>query len=174
MPDMGESWQETLRTVADLLGRGKSIKVAEVIDNYERKADLARKTLYAIRHQTVAFLRISEKGIMLYAGPDKGYTGPILYKDLELTPHPLVKQLMNGARKTELTPEYLVQLDADHLFVTFEISEQAKKKLLATSVWQSLPAVSHNHVYEVDFLSWMNYGILSHGKKIDDVLRVLA
>jgi AraC-like DNA-binding protein/ABC-type Fe3+-hydroxamate transport system substrate-binding protein len=174
MPDLGENWQETLRTMADLLGIGRSIKVAEVIDNYERKADSARKKLFAIRDQTVAFLRISAEAIILYAGPDKGYTGPILYKDLELTPHPLVKQLTNGARRVELTPALLAQLDADHLFVTFELSEQAKKKLEATPVWRSLPAVLQNHVYEVDFLSWMNYGILSHGKKIDDVLRVLA
>ena len=27
---------------------------------------------------------------------------------------------------------------------------------------------------EVDLLSWMNYGVLSHSRKIDDVLRVLA
>ncbi|BBI32085.1 helix-turn-helix domain-containing protein [Cohnella abietis] len=174
MPDIGESWQETLRTVADLIGIGTSIKVTEVIDNYERKAELARKKLNAIRNQTVAFLRISAESIILYAGPDKGYTGPILYKDLELTPHPLVKQLTNGERRAELAPELLAQLDADHLFVTFELPEHTKKKLFATSVWQSLPAVIHNHVYEVDFLSWMNYGILSHGKKIDDVLRVLA
>ncbi|OMF26298.1 hypothetical protein BK133_20620 [Paenibacillus sp. FSL H8-0548] len=174
MPDLGESWQETLRTVADLIGIGSSTKVTEVIDHYERKADLARKKLYAIRHQTVAFLRISSEAIILYAGPDKGYTGPILYKDLELTPHPLVEQVTSGVRRAELTPELLAQLDADHLFVTFEVSEQAKKELCMTSIWQSLPAVVHNRVYEVDYLSWMNYGILSHGKKIDDVLRVLA
>ncbi|WP_138754272.1 AraC family transcriptional regulator [Paenibacillus sinopodophylli] len=174
MPDLGESWQETLRTVADLLGIGKSTKVVDVIDHYERKADLARKKLYTIRHQTVAFLRISAEAIILYAGPDKGYTGPILYKDLGLTPHPLVEQVTNGARRAELSLELLAQLDADHLFVTFEVSEEAKEELCATSVWKSLPAVVHNRVYEVDYLSWMNYGILSHGKKIDDVLRVLA
>lgn len=82
--------------------------------------------------------------------------------------------ITNGVRRAELSPELLAQLDADYLFVTFEITEQAKQELCSTSVWQSLPAVVHNRVYEVDYLSWMNYGILSHGKKIDDVLRVLA
>lgn len=37
-----------------------------------------------------------------------------------------------------------------------------------------LPGVRNNSVYEVDFLTWMNYGILSRSKKIDDVLKVLA
>ncbi len=174
MPDLGESWQDTLRIVADLIGIGKSPKVTEVIDQYERNAELARKKLYAIRHQTVAFLRISSDSIVLYAGPDRGYTGPILYKDLGLTPHPLIEQVTSGARRAELSLELLAQLDADHLFVTCECSEQAKQDLYATSLWQSLPAVVHNRVYEVDYLSWMNYGILSHGKKINDVLRVLA
>jgi len=174
MSNQGEDWQETLRTVADLLGRGKNVKVAEVIYNYERKADAARKKLRAIRHHTVAFLRVSANEIFLYAGPDKGYTGPVLYRDLELTPHPLVQQLTRHARRVELTPEWLARLDADFLFVTFEMTESEKRKLLAAQRWQSLPAVRDNRVFEVDFLSWMNYGILSHSKKIDDVLRVLA
>ncbi|WP_409346726.1 hypothetical protein [Paenibacillus sp. MBLB4367] len=25
-------------------------------------------------------------------------------------------------------------------------------------------------IYEVDFLAWMDYGVLSHNRKIDDVL----
>ncbi|MCQ6558800.1 helix-turn-helix domain-containing protein [Paenibacillus mendelii] len=174
MSNQGEDWQATLRTVADLLGRGKNVKINEVIDNYERKADAARKKLRAIRHQTVAFLRVSADEILLYAGQDKGFTGPVLYGDLELTPHPLVQQLTRHVRRAALTPELLARLDADLLFVTFEMSEREKKRLLRTSLWQSLPAVQHNRVFEVDFLSWMNYGILSHSKKIDDVLRVLA
>lgn len=73
-----------------------------------------------------------------------------------------------------LTPELLAQIDADNVFVTFEISEQEKRKLYATPLWQSLPAVRHNRVFEVDFLSWMNYGVLAHSLKIDDVLRALG
>lgn len=174
MPNQGEDWQESLRTIADLLGRGRSVKVAEVISNYERKAERARQALRYIRHQTVAFLRISSNEVYLYAGPDKGYTGPILHKDLELTPHPLVQQLNKNTRLAVLTPEWLAQLDADHLFITFENGEQRGNVMLNTPAWKSLPAVRHNRVYEVDFLSWMNYGILAHGKKIDDVLRALA
>jgi len=174
MSNQGEDWQATLRTMADLIGRGKSSKVAEIISKYEQKAEAARKKLRVIHHQTTVFLRVTADGILLYGGPDKSYTGPVLYKDLEMTPHPLVKQLTSNARTAVLTPELLAQLDADNLFITFEISELEKRKLYATSLWQSLPAVRHHRVFEVDFLSWMNYGILAHGKKIDDVLRVLA
>ncbi|WP_231637519.1 AraC family transcriptional regulator [Paenibacillus sp. FJAT-27812] len=174
MSNQGEDWQETLRTMADLIGRGKSAKVVDIISDYEHKADAARKKLRSIRHQTTVFLRVNAQGILMYGGPDKSYTGPVLYKDLELTPHPLVRQLTNNARFAELTVEQLAQLDADNLFVTFEISDHEKKKLFASSDWQSLSAVRSNRVFEVDFLSWMNYGVLSHGKKIDDVLRALA
>ncbi|WP_063847481.1 helix-turn-helix domain-containing protein [Bacillus sp. FJAT-28004] len=174
MSNEGEDWRETLRTMADLIGRGKSVKVVDIISKYEQKADAARKKLRAIQHQTTVFLRVSANGILLYGGPEKSYTGPVLYKDLEMTPHPLVKQLTNCTRTAELTPELLAQLDADNLFVTFEITEHEKREFYATSLWQSLPAVRHNRVFEVDFLSWMNYGILAHGMKIDDVLRALA
>jgi len=170
MSNQGEDWQATLQTIADIIGRGKSAKMVDAISSYERKAEAARKKLRAMRRQTTAFLRVNSNGIRLYGGPDKSFTGPVLYRDLELTPHPLVQQFVNCDRTAELTPDMLNQLDADNLFVTFDISEKEKHKLLATSLWRSLPAVRCNRVFEVDFLSWMNYGILAHGKKIDDVL----
>ncbi|WP_339204356.1 AraC family transcriptional regulator [Paenibacillus sp. FSL K6-3182] len=174
MSNEGEDWQETLRIMADLIGRGKNVKVVDIIAKYEKKAEAARKKLRPIHHQTTVFLRIQANGILLYGGPDKGYTGPVLYSDLGMTPHPLVKQLTKSTRTAVLTPELLAQIDADNVFVTFEISEQEKRKLYATPLWQSLPAVRHNRVFEVDFLSWMNYGVLAHSLKIDDVLRALG
>jgi len=71
-----------------------------------------------------------------------------------------------------------VRLDADHLFITFDKHHSAvegeERGLLDFPLWRELPAVKNNNVYEVDFLTWMNYGVISHGKKIDDVLDVLG
>lgn len=65
-------------------------------------------------------------------------------------------------------------MTADHLFIAFDLQEGEGRELLDTPLWRSLPAVRNRCVYEVDFMAWMNYGVLSHQRKIADVLKVLA
>lgn len=142
----------------------------DIIMEYEDKVQKARRILgKSVYGQSVAFLRISSIGITLYAGPECGYTGPILYRDLGLTPHPLVWKIPLNQRKAHLTSDQLLQLDADHLFITFDkqhsIYEHEERTILKSSMWKNLRAVKSSCVYEVDFLTWMNYGILSHSKK---------
>lgn len=173
----GEDWRSILVAMGELIGR--SDKVYEVIMQYEEKARLARKTLEkSIRKQSVVCLRSSADGVYLYSGENKGYTGPVLYKDLNLTPHPLVDKLAGSERVVRLTLDELSALKADHIFITFDKHynqiEGDERKILDSSIWKSLPAVRRNNVYEVDFMSWMNYGVLSHNKKIDDVLKALG
>jgi len=174
---LAENWRLTLRKTADLLGKPEHVQ--DIIAHYESKAHTAQKLLRrSVRGQTVACLRISARQIFLYAGPEQGFTGPILYKDLGLTPHPLVLRMANQMRRIELSPEWLARLDADHLFITFDKSDSVvegeERRLLQSPAWLSLPAVKNQCVYEVDFLTWMNYGVISNNKKIDDVLNVLA
>lgn len=173
----GEDWRTTLRMAAALLG--KTDKVHDIIAKYESKAVEAKSRLQCIvRDGTVACLRISAAGVSLYGGPELGYTGPVLYRDLGLTPHPLVRQLANRTRKAALTAEWLAQLDADHLFITFDKRHSEapgeERDILDSSVWNKLPAVRNRCVYEVDFWPWMNYGVIAHNRKIDDVLNALA
>lgn len=173
----GENWQSTLFKIADLTG--KTSLMQDVILQYEDKVQQAKGILStSVYGQSVAFLRISAIGITLYAGPECGYTGPILYRDLGLMPHSLVWSIPHNQRKAQLTFAQLLQLDADHLFITFDkqhsIYENEERAILKTPTWKNLAAVKSNCVYEVDFLTWMNYGILSHSKKIDDVLNVLG
>lgn len=173
----GEDWRSTLETVADLLDC-KS-KVVDIIGDYEQRSDKARKLLKPLlQRQSVAFLRISALGISLYGDENHGYTGPVLYRDLGLTPPLLVKKLTRDARKVLLEPLELSELDADHLFITFDKCHSSRdgeeREILNSPLWQSLRAVRGGCVYEVDFYTWMNYGILSHRKKIDDVLAALT
>lgn len=97
-----------------------------------------------------------------------------MYRDLGVNPHPLVQQLPGCTRFVCLTSDELSRLDADHLFIAFDTSEGDAREVLNDPVWRSLPAVRNHCVYEVDFFAWMNYGVLSNSKKIDDVLKVLA
>jgi AraC-like DNA-binding protein/ABC-type Fe3+-hydroxamate transport system substrate-binding protein len=177
IPHVGEDWRATLRTFSEWTSRRE--EADEVIERYERKAVEAKKVLQRrVQGETVACLRISALGVSLYGGPAHGYTGPVLYRDLGLRPHPLVNQLAGKQRKVVLSMEQLVRLEADHLFVTFDKRHSAsageERSLLKMPEWLSLPAVRGGRVYEVDFMAWMNYGVLSHERKIDDVLSVLG
>ncbi|MBW4083506.1 helix-turn-helix domain-containing protein [Paenibacillus sp. S150] len=173
LPFHQEDWRATLRSAAVVFGR--TDRVREVIGNYEQQAKRARQKLdRCMRDRSVACLRISSCGITLYGSGELGYTAGVLHRDLGLRPHPLVQRLTRGQKRVGLTHEELSQLTADHLFITFDRQEGEGRELLDTELWSRLPAVRSGCVYEVDFLAWMNYGVLSHQRKIEDVLRVLA
>ncbi|WP_342555715.1 helix-turn-helix domain-containing protein [Paenibacillus sp. FSL R7-0652] len=172
----GEDWRAILKSAADVLGRTNRVK--EVIDMYEDKAGEARRNLHGrVRQQTVAFLRISASGITLY-GDQCGYVGPVIYRDLGLNPHHYVQKWTHRERRVSIGLEQLSQLDADHLLITFDTRESltagAERQLLDRKEWKQLSAVKYGCVYEVDFMTWMNYGVISHGKKIDDILRFIG
>lgn len=173
---LGEDWRSILRSTADVLG--KVNRVQDVIGAYEDKAMEAKSRLARyMRGQTVAFLRISASDITLY-GDQQGYVGPVIYQDLGLIPHSRVQQWTRQERRISIGLEQLSQLDADHLLITFDTGNSAKpgdeRELLDRDEWKRLPAVKSGNVYEVDFMSWMNYGVISHGKKIEDILRFMA
>lgn len=173
---LGEDWRSILRSTADVLG--KVNRVQDVIGAYEDKAMEAKSRLARyMRGQTVAFLRISASDITLY-GDQQGYVGPVIYQDLGLIPHSRVQQWTRHERRISIGLEQLSQLDANHLLITFDTGNSAKpgdeRELLDRDEWKRLPAVKSGNVYEVDFMSWMNYGVISHGKKIEDILRFMA
>ena len=173
LPFHQEDWRATLRSAAAVFGR--TGRVQEVISEYEQQARQARRLLSrSVRGQTVALLRISACGVTLYGCEHLGYAAGVLYDDLGLERHPLVRQLTRGQKRVNLSPEELAGLGADHLFITFDLQEGGGRELLDTPLWRSLPAVRNRCVYEVDFMAWMNYGVLSHQRKIADVLKVLA
>nr|WP_261779890.1 AraC family transcriptional regulator [Paenibacillus xylanexedens] len=172
----GEDWRSILRSTADVLGKGD--RVRDVVGSYEEKAREAKARLTrSAQGKTVAFLRISATEIVLY-GVQQGYVGPVMYQDLGLTPHPLVQQWALKERRISISVDQLKLLQADYLFITFDCLDSVmigdERKLLDSREWRQLSAVRNGCVYEVDFLTWMNYGVISHGKKIDDILRVLA
>jgi ABC-type Fe3+-hydroxamate transport system substrate-binding protein/AraC-like DNA-binding protein len=175
LPYTGEDWQTTLLAMGTIFGRKD--KALQAIEEHESKAAAARARLAnTIQDETVAVLRISSQAVTLYGGSTKGYTGPLLYSNLGLAQPALVQQLTSHKRRIDLTLEELARLDADHLFITFDKAEgeDAGRELTESQVWNNLPAVKGNRVYEVDFMAWMNYGVLSHNRKIDDVLQILG
>lgn len=153
----------------------------DAIANYALKARNASHTLNQLmKGETVAFLRISADRIIQYTEEGQGFVSTVLYGDVGLRAHSAVgiASKSNRPGMFTLSVEELSALTADHLFITFDkwhSQEEGKERaLLEQAEWLDLPAVRNNRVYEVDFLTWMNNGIISNGKKIDDILRSLA
>lgn len=168
-----DDWRSTLRTVADMLGRTNTAE--QLIKQYENKVAKAKEALaHSVKGKTFAFLRVSAH----YISVDYLYTGPVLYRDLEMKPHPFVSQVKGESKRRCLSWEALSELDVDHLFYTFDKwhdeGEGAEKRQLSHPIWQSIPAVQKNCVYEVDFMTWMSHGVIANSRKIDDVMRVLG
>lgn len=179
LPQFHDNWRTLLRTIGNYFGRSE--RAEEVIAVYEEKAKSARQKLScSMNGETVAFLRISADHIHQYTHTGRGFASAVLYEDVGLSPYCGGEARAGKAqeRMTRLTLEELSTLSADHLFITFDKwhsqAEGMERSLLQHPAWRTLPAVQNNHAYEVDFLTWMNYGVISNGKKIDDILQVLA
>ncbi|WP_139992218.1 AraC family transcriptional regulator [Paenibacillus paridis] len=179
LKEMGHNWRTLLRIVGDYFGRSE--RAEEVIAGYEAKARAAREKLGRSRkRETVAFLRISADNVYQYTDRGRGFATAVLYGDLGLSPYQMneAAEEENQARMKTFTLEELSALTADHLFITFDKwhsqAAGAERTLLQHPVWSALPAVQGGHVYEVDFMTWMNYGVISNAKKIDDILQALA
>ncbi|MGG4444072.1 AraC family transcriptional regulator [Brevibacillus fortis] len=169
----GPEWRKTLRTLGDRLGRSE--RAEGLIEQYEQKVSAAKNTLgRSLKGQKVAFLRISADHILV----EKNYTSQVLFQDLEMEPHLLVKKQFAKQAREGVSWEELSTLDADHIFFSFDKWHQGKQGAeqlqLTHPVWQSLPAVQNKRAYQVDFMTWMNHGVIANGKKVDDVLKVLA
>ncbi|MEV5026133.1 AraC family transcriptional regulator [Paenibacillus sp. LPE1-1-1.1] len=178
LDEQSDDWRSLLRMVGNYVGRLE--RAEEVIAGYEAKAREARAKLSSMSGETVAFLRISADFVHQYTDTGRGFATAVLYGDLGLSPHRIQKAEAGAstARMTRLKPDELSMLTADHLFVTFDKwhsqAEGEERALLQHPVWSALPAVRNNRVYEVDFMTWMNYGVISNIKKIDDILHALA
>lgn len=158
-----QSPSDVVKTIADLLNIPD--KGEQIIAEYTKKMeDTKEKLKHAVGDETVAVVRINvgDKTLALF-GLENRYTGSI-YKEMGLTPHPF-------------RLDQLSLLQSDHLFVTFDkrhsIREGEEREVLETSEWRSLHTVRNQNVHEVDFFTWMNYGVLSHFQKIEDVLKAL-
>lgn len=175
LPSSSENWRKTLLQIASIIGRKE--RAQQVIAEHEQKIATAHQKLKnALDKETVAVLRFASNAIYLYGGPNKGYTGPLLYDRLGLNQPQMVQQMPPHERRMKISLDMLSALDAEHLFITFdrEQSGGAERHWLSSEAWNTHPAVKAKRVYEVDFWAWMNYGVLSHNRKIDDLLLALG
>lgn len=123
-----------------------------------------------VKNKTFAVIRVKPKEFLLMDGTY--YSGPVLYSDLGLQPHKMVRELSWELNKP-ISLEMLPQLDADYIFllVQGEAARDTAKELTESALWKGLPAFKQGHIFEVDNTYWMASGAIANGKKIDDVVK---
>lgn len=166
-------WRERFLDVAALAGRADAGRAALA----ELEAHIARTRALIdarIGDASVAMLRVFAREYRLYG---HGYSGPLLYGDLDLTMPDIVRRLALDRDVVRLSLEGLLELDAEHLLLMYEprvpISRAELDRLLAHPVWLGLPAVKAGHVYPVPDLL-MRGGVLSRHLMLDRLARTLG
>lgn len=160
-------WREWLSGLGAALGMQAEADAA--IATYDAEAARVKARLAAeLPGETVLVLRVREKDIRVYGGSRR--SGPVLYTDLALTPHPLVPL---DKEHVAISNEIIPELTADHIFLMVE-DEERQAGLEATAIWQALPAVQAGHTYRVNMEPWnRSTGPISFGAIVDDVERLL-
>ncbi|WP_103106429.1 ABC transporter substrate-binding protein [Brevibacillus reuszeri] len=167
--DATVDWRGTLRKLGQILN--KTDVAEKAIQHYDQKVAESKEKLQPYTNgKTVAVIRIKPKEVLLMDGTY--YSGPVLYHDLGLQPHKLVRELSWEYHKP-LSLEILPELDADYIFllVQGEAAQVKAKELTDSSIWKGLPAVKNGHVFEVDNTYWMASGAIANEMKIEDVVK---
>lgn len=153
-------WRERFTDVCAILGRATA--GADRLARVDALIAATRARIQArIGGESVAMLRVFARELRLYG---QGYSGPLLYGDLQLTPPAIVERLAWRRPAARLSLEGLVDLDADHLLLMHQahipITHRELETLRAHPIWRQLRAVKAGNVYPVPDLL-MRGGVIS-------------
>lgn len=163
--------RQRLLDLGELLGHRK---IAErQIATFEDCVNRARILLHErIGERKVAFFRIHGKQFYIH-GHTRG--GIMLYDELGFTPPSLIE---GSRRGFVLSPEALLQLDAEYIFVAAEHNPGAQrswKSVGSHPAWMRVPAVRNGQVYSLsDQHQWLIPGFLAKSRMLKEILQALA
>jgi iron complex transport system substrate-binding protein len=167
-----ENYRQRVRDVGAIVGRPEA--AAARVAWYDAKVQAARRVLKErMGDQTLAFLRVRPRTYRLH-GADH-HVWPVLYGDLQVKPPRIVAEKL---WESTMSPEGLLQLDADYLIVAADSTQGSGRtlaELLGHPVWDRLPAVRAGKVHMISkYRHWADAGILGRARAIDDVLHAVA
>ncbi|MGU3576046.1 ABC transporter substrate-binding protein [Brucellaceae bacterium C25G] len=165
-PDL--DWRPWLQGLANVLERQDDAE--KLIEAYNERAEKLREKLQANhKNETVLLMRVRQKDIRIYGTGRR--SGPVLYRDLKLTPHRLVPI---GKNYEAISNELIGQMDANRIFLMVEDAERLGN-IEKTALWQGLPAVKSGQVYKVNIEPWnQSSGPISASVILDDVAQAFG
>lgn len=161
----GEDRMRTqLLAVAQVLGR--TAEAERVLAEHDARVAAAREALApAAGAARVAAVFLTPSGPILYPYA----LAPLLYRDLGLTPAPLVAENRDATGPLPLSTEVVADLGATHLFVAVNDPALADTTL-ASPPWTNLEAVQEGRVSVVDPSVWTANGPLGRRAQLGDIL----
>ncbi|MFE6074437.1 ABC transporter substrate-binding protein [Paenibacillus sp. NPDC057886] len=139
--------EDEIRGFGELMN--KSEEAEAWLKTYDERIEAARAKVKAVikPEETFSILEVSDKSYYGY-GDNFGRGGQAVYRALELAPLEITKkELMGDTQWKEISREVVGDYAGDHIFLT--VGEN-NKNYQGDSIWQSLPAVKNNQVYELE------------------------
>ncbi|MDQ0206839.1 ABC transporter substrate-binding protein [Alkalicoccobacillus murimartini] len=189
-----EKWRDSIIQMGSELGyEDKANAVIETVDNQLEEAQNKIEKAVGTDNEviflrtTATDLRINFPGFEQNGETYAGYAG-MLYKDLSLSPAPIVLDLQEQTEPerqvAEVSQEILPELSSDFIFVASgsaggtseDVSRDQESfgEIEQSSLWKDLPAVQKDQVFSVNPKHWISSGPIADQLKIDDVVEALT
>ncbi|MFD2654900.1 ABC transporter substrate-binding protein [Gracilibacillus thailandensis] len=160
-------WREKFQIIAEVFGMEE--KADEVLAEYDTKAEDAKEQIQeAIGDESVAALWLFAD--TFYIVSENLSSGDLLYNELGLTAPSVVSEISETSAQnwTEISMEKLAELEADHIIL---VNSDGESSALEDSIWQNIPAVQNDNIYEFgQDSSWLYTGPIANSQMIDDAL----
>lgn len=163
-------WRATLTEIGEVFGMKEEAQ--SVLDSYEEKAvEQAAKLAEVAEGDSAAAIWMVNNSLFV-VHPERS-SGSVLYEDLDLETPEVVSTLSSDADWAAISLEELAQMDVDHLF--FVNSDGPDADLFEDRLWQNIPAVQKDQVYEFGpETSWLYYGPIASEQVMDDVVESIT
>lgn len=170
-----DDWRDELRDIGEALGRME--KAEQAIQEYERTTGEAKEKLHTlIGDETVAYMRITPKGVFIYGAVSS--RGRIIHEELGLKP---VEAFPKEESTVQISLEILPEYNPDHIILQVDSGSEAEQarmeyeNMAISSIWKNLNAVKNGHVYLVGDNEWFNFGFspVANTYAIDEIVKVI-
>lgn len=163
-------WRATLEEIGEVLG--KEEKAQSVLDSYKEKAkEKAEELAEVVEGESAAAIWMVNNSLFV-VHPERS-SGAVLYEDLGLEIPEVVSELSSDADWAAISLEELAKMNVDHLF--FINSDGPNAEMLEDRLWQNIPAVQNEQVYEFGpETSWLYYGPIASEQVMDNVVESIT
>lgn len=142
-----KNFKEQLREFGKMLGKEKEAE--DWITSWDKKiAELKPIVHKEVGNKTVSLLGLTSKEIYAY-GHNYGRGGEIIYEELQLKAPMFIQKEAIDTRKgwTSLSHERLPEYAGDYIFVEDYAEPES---IVESTLWNNLPAVKDNKVFQID------------------------